>query len=156
MELHRLDPARWKDVGYSFNRKEKKDHGEGGGIVGASLKGKRVLVLDDVLTAGTAMRETMKLVTEEGGKAVGFLVALDRLEVKPGGESAPEKERVSAMGELRREWGVKTASIATLDDLIKFLKRKDEEGETQRLQKRLGEGETQMLEEYRRRYGTRD
>src|ERR1700712_5522881 len=80
LELYRLDPQTWSTVSYSFNRKEVKDHGEGGAIVGAPLKGKNILVLDDVVTAGTAMRETMGLVAREGGKVVGFVVALDRME----------------------------------------------------------------------------
>ena len=84
LELYRLDPQTWSSVSYSFNRKEVKDHGEGGGIVGASLKGKNVLVIDDVITAGTAMRETIKLVAKEEGKVVGFVVALDRVEKMPG------------------------------------------------------------------------
>ncbi|KAI9730648.1 MAG: orotate phosphoribosyltransferase [Claussenomyces sp. TS43310] len=144
LELHRLDPQTWSSVSYSFNRKEVKDHGEGGGIVGASLKGKNVLVIDDVITAGTAMRETMNLVAKEGGKVVGFVVALDRVEKMPGPR---EKEgvhdgepRMSAIGQIRQEFGVQTASIVTLDDLIAVLKGKGEEGDIER------------LEEYRRRY----
>src|SRR5579871_2894176 len=84
LELYRLDPQTWSSVSYSFNRKELKDHGEGGAIVGASLKGKNVLVIDDVVTAGTAMREAISIVTKEGGKVVGFVVALDRREKMPG------------------------------------------------------------------------
>ncbi|RFU26875.1 hypothetical protein B7463_g9473, partial [Scytalidium lignicola] len=135
LELYRLDPEGWSSVSYSFNRKEVKDHGEGGGIVGASLKGKNVLVIDDVITAGTAMRETINLVTKEGGKVVGFVVALDRLEKMPGPR---EKEgiddgepRMSAMTQIKKEYGVQTTSIATLDDLIALLRSKSDSGDAE-------------------------
>ncbi|MCJ1366421.1 orotate phosphoribosyltransferase [Acarospora aff. strigata] len=149
LELFRLDPQTWSSVSYSFNRKEVKDHGEGGGIVGASLKGKNVLVLDDVITAGTAMRETIKLVAKEGGKVVGFVVALDRVEKMPGPREEEEgvdngEPRMSAMGQIRREFGVQTASIVTLDDLIAVLRGMGDEGDIER------------LEEYRRRYVASD
>lgn len=145
LELFRLDPQTWSSVSYSFNRKEVKDHGEGGAIVGASLKGKNVLVLDDVITAGTAMRETINLVTEEGGKVVGFVVALDRVEKMPGPREKEEgiddgEPRMSAMGQIRREFGVQTASIVTLHDLIALLRGMGDEGDLER------------VEEYRRRY----
>ncbi|KAJ9309127.1 hypothetical protein DTO217A2_1496 [Paecilomyces variotii] len=148
LELYRIDPQTWSDVSYSFNRKEKKDHGEGGGIVGAALKDKNVLVIDDVITAGTAMRETIDLVKKERGKVVGFAVALDRGEKMPGPK---EKEgiddgepRMSAMGQIRQEYGVPTASIVTLDDLIELLKAKGNKGDLER------------MEEYRRRYRASD
>lgn len=148
LELYRIDPKTWENVSYSFNRKEKKDHGEGGGIVGAPLKDKNVLVIDDVITAGTAMRETINLVKQEGGKVIGFAVALDRGEKMPGPR---EKEgiddgepRMSAMGQIRKEYGVPTASIVTLDDLIELLKAKGDKGDLER------------MEEYRRRYRASD
>lgn len=117
--------------------------------MGASLKGKNVLVIDDVITAGTAMRETLNLVAKEGGTVVGFAVALDRLEKMP---SQAEKEggvddgspRMSAMGQIRGEFGVPTASIVTLDDLIALVRN-------------LGvESDLKRLEEYRRRYQASD
>ncbi|THC99208.1 hypothetical protein EYZ11_001296 [Aspergillus tanneri] len=136
------------DVIFGYNRKEAKDHGEGGNIVGSSLKGKNVLVIDDVITAGTAMRETLSLVSKEGGKVVGFAVALDRLEKMPGPK---EKEgiddgepRMSAMGQIRREYGVPTASIVTLDDLIMLMKDKGDEDDLKK------------LEAYRKRYQASD
>ncbi|KAH8801474.1 phosphoribosyltransferase-like protein [Xylogone sp. PMI_703] len=149
LELYRLDPEAWSSVSYSFNRKEAKDHGEGGSIVGASLKGKNVLVIDDVITAGTAMRESINIVTKEGGKVVAFVVALDRLEKMP---SQQEKEggvddgepRMSAMAQVRDEYGIKTTSIATLDDVIALLRSKSDQGDVER------------LEEYRRRYKASD
>jgi len=109
------------------------------------LKGRNVLVLDDVITAGTAMRETINLVTKEGGKVVGFVVALDRVEKMPGPREKEEgiddgEPRMSAMGQIRREFGVQTASIVTLDDLIALLRGMGDEGDLER------------VEEYRRRY----
>ena len=149
LQLHHLDPETWSSVSYSFNRKEVKDHGEGGNIVGASLKDRNILVIDDVITAGTAMRETIKLVAKEGGKVVGFAVALDRMEKMPGPKEKEEgiddgESRMSAMGQIRQEFGVQTASIVTLDDLIALLRRKGDEEDLER------------LEEYRRRYRASD
>ena len=149
LELHRIDPETWSSVSYSFNRKEVKDHGEGGGIVGALLKGKSVLVIDDVITAGTAMRETIQLVEKEGGKVVGFAVALDRVEKMPGPREKEEgiddgEPRMSAMGQIRQEFGVQTASIVTLDDLIALLRDKG------------NEEDMKNLEDYRRRYKASD
>ncbi|GAT26139.1 orotate phosphoribosyltransferase [Aspergillus luchuensis] len=148
LELNRIDPATWGSVSYSYNRKEAKDHGEGGNIVGAALKGKTVLVIDDVITAGTAMRETLNLVAKEGGKVVGFTVALDRLEKMPGPKDEngveDDKPRMSAMGQIRKEYGVPTTSIVTLDDLIKLMQEKGNEADMKR------------LEEYRAKYQASD
>lgn len=146
LELHRIDPETWSSVSYSYNRKEVKDHGEGGNIVGAPLKGKTILVIDDVITAGTAMRETLQLVDKEGGKVMGFIVALDRQEKMPGlkdGEDDDEP-RMSAMGQIRQEFGVPTASIVTLQDLITLM---GTQGNKEDMDK---------LEEYRRRYRASD
>ncbi|KAK6511472.1 orotate phosphoribosyltransferase [Arthrobotrys musiformis] len=99
------------DVGYSFNRKEKKDHGEGGGIVGFQLKGKRVLVVDDVITAGTAMREATDIIKAEGGILAGIVVCLDRQERTTDGEN-------SAIENCRAEYNVPIIAIITLEDLI--------------------------------------
>lgn len=109
------------------------------------MKGTNVLVLDDVITAGTAMRETIKLVAKEGGKVVGFVVALDRVERMPGSREKEEgvddaEPGMSAMGQIRREFGVQTASIVTLDDLIAVLRAVGDEGDIEKLM------------EYRRRY----
>lgn len=117
--------------------------------MGAALKNKNVLVIDDVITAGTAMRETLNLVAKEGGKVIGFAVALDRLEKMP---SQAEKEggvddgspRMSAMGQIRNEFKVPTASIVTLDDLIVLMRAKGDEEDFKK------------LEEYRRRYQASD
>ncbi|PYI00879.1 orotate phosphoribosyltransferase [Aspergillus sclerotiicarbonarius CBS 121057] len=138
LELNRIDPATWGSVCYSYNRKEAKDHGEGGNIVGAALKDKTVLVIDDVITAGTAMRETLNLVAQQGGTVVGFTVALDRLEKMPGPKDANGVEdnapRMSAMGQIRKEYGVPTTSIVTLDDLIKLMQAKGNEEDMKRLE----------------------
>jgi len=116
-KLADLAPEKYAKVCYSFDRKEAKDHGEGGNIVGAPLKGKRVLIVDDVVTAGTAKREAIDKIRKEGGVVAGILVALDRMEKLPkdGDDSKPGP---SAIGELKREYGIPILSILTLDDII--------------------------------------
>ena len=100
------------NVGWAFNRKEAKDHGEGGRFVGADIRG-RVLLVDDVLTAGTALREAAGLVKAAGGELVGVLIALDRQELTASGETA-----VMA---LAAELGLPVASILSLQDVIEYL-----------------------------------
>ncbi|KAL8691172.1 MAG: hypothetical protein Q9218_003547 [Villophora microphyllina] len=134
LKLGEIDEESWGEVSYSFNRKEKKDHGEGGGIVGGALRDKSVLVLDDVITAGTAMRETIEIVRREGGKVVGFVVAVDRMEKMPSQTDDDGIPRPSAMGQIRKEYGVPTASIVTLDDLIELLRGQGDEKDMERLQ----------------------
>ncbi|KAK6354206.1 orotate phosphoribosyltransferase [Orbilia blumenaviensis] len=102
---------RFLDIGYSFNRKEKKDHGEGGGIVGFQLRGKRVLIVDDVITAGTAMREATDIIKAEGGILAGIVLCLDRQERTTDGEN-------SAIENCRTEYSVPITAIITLEDLI--------------------------------------
>ncbi|KAL9034667.1 MAG: hypothetical protein Q9180_005277, partial [Flavoplaca navasiana] len=128
-----IDATKWGAVKYSFNRKEKKDHGEGGGLVGAGLRDANVLVIDDVVTAGTAMRETIETVKREGGKVVGFVVAVDRMEKMPSATDDDGVPRPSAMGQIRNEYGLPTASIVTLDDLIELLRAKGDEADMERL-----------------------
>ncbi|MEO8010339.1 MAG: orotate phosphoribosyltransferase [Dokdonella sp.] len=99
------------DVGFTYNRKEAKEHGEGGVTVGASLAG-RVLVVDDVITAGTAMRESLVLIRAHGAIAVGVLVALDRQERGNGARSAAQ--------EVAAEFGIPVLAIARLEDLLAF------------------------------------
>ncbi len=142
LELRRIDRGVWGKVKYSFNRKEKKDHGEGGGIVGAALRNANVLVIDDVVTAGTAMRETIDIVGREGGKVAGFVVAVDRMEKIPSKDE--DEPGPSAMGQIRKEYGVPTASIVTLDDLIELLGGRGNEEDMKRMQ------------EYRDRYRAND
>ena len=102
---------------YSFNRKEAKDHGEGGTIVGASLKG-RILIVDDVITDGGAKREAIEMIRAEGADPVGILIAFDRMERGRG-------ER-SAVQELAHEFGLPVMAIATLEDLLAFLAARPE------------------------------
>jgi len=105
------------NVPYSFNRKEAKDHGEGGLIVGAPLKG-RVLIVDDVITEGGAKREAIELIRAHGATPAGILIAFDRMERGRG-------ER-SAVQELKEQFGVPVIAIATLEDLLGFLGKRPE------------------------------
>jgi orotate phosphoribosyltransferase len=102
---------------YSYNRKEAKDHGEGGVIVGAALAG-RVLIIDDVITDGGAKRESIELIRNQGATPAAVLIAFDRMERGRG-------ER-SAVQELQQEFGIPVMAIATLDDLLAMLGRKAE------------------------------
>lgn len=106
-----------RDLPYCFNRKEAKDHGEGGRLVGAPLKG-RVLIVDDVVTAGTAIRESLEIIRDAGAEPVGVLIALDRQERGQG--------RLSAIQEVQREFGLKVASIVQLADLADYLAANDD------------------------------
>ncbi|KAL1899081.1 orotate phosphoribosyltransferase [Sporothrix stenoceras] len=115
--LAALDKERYGAIGYAFDRKEAKDHGEGGNFVGAPLEGKRVVIVDDVITAGTAKREAVAKIRTAGGIVVAIVVALDRMETLP---DAPTKE--SALGALRREFGLPILAILTLDDIIAGMK----------------------------------
>ncbi|MBK9115949.1 MAG: orotate phosphoribosyltransferase [Betaproteobacteria bacterium] len=97
---------------FSFNRKEAKDHGEGGVVVGAPLAG-RVVIVDDVITAGTSVRESVELIRAQGANPAGVLIALDRMERGLGDRSAVQ--------EVRETYGIPVVAIATLDDLMAFL-----------------------------------
>jgi orotate phosphoribosyltransferase len=97
---------------FSFNRKEAKEHGEGGTLVGAALAG-RVLIVDDVITAGTSVRESVERIRAHGARPAGVLIALDRME-----RGSAELSATQEVGQL---YGVPVVSIATLDDLIGFL-----------------------------------
>ncbi|KYK61101.1 Orotate phosphoribosyltransferase [Drechmeria coniospora] len=109
-------------ISYSFDRKEAKDHGEGGNIVGASLKNQKVLIVDDVITAGTAKREAIEKIRKEGGIVAGIVVALDRMEKLPAADGDDSKPGPSAIGELRKEYGIPIFAILTLDDIIAGMK----------------------------------
>ncbi len=100
------------DKPYAFNRKEAKDHGEGGLIVGAKLNG-RVLIVDDVITAGTAIREAVDIIKTEGATTSAVLIALDRQEKGQG--------NLSAIQEVHRDYGIEVFSIITMADLIDYL-----------------------------------
>ncbi|GGO89367.1 orotate phosphoribosyltransferase [Marinobacterium nitratireducens] len=104
-----------RDVPYVFNRKEAKDHGEGGNLVGAELKG-RVLIIDDVITAGTAIREVMQIIEQAGATPAGVVIALNRMERGQG--------ELSAIQEVERDYGMPVASIVTLDDVLTYLAEK--------------------------------
>lgn len=137
-KLAELDEGRFGGVSYSFNRKEAKDHGEGGVIVGAPLRNKNVVIIDDVITAGTAMREAIEIIKAQGGRLVGVIVALDRK------ERMSDKSSGSAIGEVRREFDVPVLSIIDLDDLIGVLEGLGDEEDMERLR------------EYKSRYGASD
>lgn len=101
-----------RDIGYAFNRKEAKDHGEGGSVIGAPLQG-RVLIVDDVISAGTSVRESVNLINEAGAIPCGVAIAVDRMERGAGS--------LSAVQEVRQIYKMRVISIATLEDLVKFL-----------------------------------
>jgi orotate phosphoribosyltransferase len=100
------------DIPYAFNRKEAKDHGEGGNIVGHPLQG-RILIIDDVITAGTAIRESMDVIQGAGATPAGVIIALDRQEKGQG-----EK---SAIQEVEQDYGIPVAAIARLENLVSYL-----------------------------------
>lgn len=101
-----------RDVPWCFNRKEAKDHGEGGTLVGAPLQG-RVLIVDDVITAGTAIREVMQIIQAQGATAAGVLIALNRQERGTG--------ELSAIQEVEQDFGMPVVSIVNLDQVIVYL-----------------------------------
>ena len=121
------------DVPYAFNRKEAKAHGEGGRVVGHALDGK-VLIIDDVITAGTAIRESMQLITGEGASPAGVVIALDRQERGTGGRSAIQ--------EIEAEYGIPVVAIARLEDLVEYI------GQTNASSAHL-----EAIQTYRRDYG---
>jgi orotate phosphoribosyltransferase len=135
--------ALWSDHGrsvpYAFNRKEAKEHGEGGRLVGGALHG-RVLIVDDVITAGTAVRESLELIRAAGAQAVGVALALDRQERGQG-------ER-TAVQELESQ-GLRCVSIVTLDDLIEALATAHDG------RARISDDQLTALRAYRDRYGVR-
>ncbi|EEF81373.1 Orotate phosphoribosyltransferase [Methylophaga thiooxydans] len=106
-----------RDVPYVFNRKEKKDHGEGGQLVGAELKGK-VLIIDDVISAGTSVRESVDIIRAAGAEPAGVIIALDRQERGQG--------ELSAIQEVQAEHNIPVLSIISLNDLLGYLQNSDE------------------------------
>lgn len=102
-----------RDVPYSFNRKEQKSHGEGGQLVGAPLQGE-VIIVDDVITAGTAVREAVELISAAGATPTGIVIGLDRCERGSG--------TCSAIDEVRQELGLQVASVITMHDIISWLR----------------------------------
>ncbi|WP_428715116.1 orotate phosphoribosyltransferase [Uliginosibacterium paludis] len=101
-----------RNAPFCFNRKEAKDHGEGGIIVGAPLKG-RVIVIDDVISAGTSVRESVEIIRASGAELAGVLIAIDRMERGTGEKSAAQ--------EVRDAFGVPVIAVANLDDLMSFI-----------------------------------
>jgi orotate phosphoribosyltransferase len=111
-----LSDSHGRDLPYCFNRKEAKAHGEGGSIVGAKVSDK-VLIIDDVITAGTAIREAIEIIQAAGGQPAGVLLALDRQEKGTG--------ELSAVQEVETQFGIPVFSIIRLTDLIDHLKNQD-------------------------------
>ena len=103
-----------RNVPYAYNRKEAKDHGEGGTVVGAALTG-RVLIVDDVISAGTSVRESVALIRHAGAAPAGVVIALDRMERGTGKQSAVQ--------EVREHYGIPVVAVVTLDHLVEFLER---------------------------------
>jgi len=121
------------DVPYAFNRKETKGHGEGGSIVGAPLAG-RVMIVDDVITAGTAVREAHQIVTAAGAEVVGLVISLDRQELG--------RDSRSAVQELEQTLRIPVISIIKLENLVDMLEESEEYGEY-----------LEPVLEYRKKYG---
>jgi len=119
-----------RNIPVTFDRKEIKDHGEGGQLMGAPLKG-RILIVDDVVSAGTSVRQSIELIQQSGAEPVAVAVALDRQE--------KGQNELSAMQELNAQFGLQTTAIAGLDDLMAMLP--DDSGDAQR------------VADYRNRYG---
>ena len=127
------------DLPVAFNRKEAKAHGEGGSLIGAPLAGRRVLVVDDVITAGTAIREALGIIEGGGGTAAGIVIALDRQEIAGEGQSR------SAAQAVAEEAGIPVIAVATLGDLLAFADASDALAD-----------ERERLQAYRVQYGVRD
>lgn len=127
---------RGRDLPLAFNRKEAKTHGEGGSLIGAPLAGRRVLIVDDVITAGTAIREALGIIREAGGMPAGIVIALDRQEI------AGEGQTLSAAQAVTAEAGIPVIAVAGLNDLLAFT---GESAELHELRERLLA--------YRARYG---
>jgi len=136
IELARLG----HNVPYAYNRKEAKDHGEGGTLVGAPVRG-RVLIIDDVISAGTSVKESIAMIQAAGATPVGVTIALDRQEkAVVDGADAP----YSAVQFVQRELGLGIAAIASLEDLLQYLRSTDDPGLAQHLDR---------VQAYRDRYG---
>ena len=111
-----LSSQNYKDINFAFNRKEVKDHGEGGQIIGYPISG-NVLILDDVISAGTAIRESIEIIKSQGGNPQGVVVAIDRQEKGQGELSATE--------EIRNLYNLNIHSLICLDDIIEYIKQDD-------------------------------
>ena len=120
-----LSDSTGKETPFAFNRKEKKDHGEGGNMVGAPLEG-NIAIIDDVITAGTAIRESFELITTAGAKANAVFLALDRQEL---GQKDGKPTENSAIQQVEAEFGIPVVAIATLSNLIDYLKQQPEQAD---------------------------
>ncbi|KAK6458888.1 phosphoribosyltransferase-like protein [Scheffersomyces xylosifermentans] len=136
-KLAELDPENYSNVGYSFNRKEKKDHGEGGSIVGCALENKKILIIDDVMTAGTAINEAFEIIKAEKGEVVGCIIALDRQETTASSD-------LSATQAVSERYGIPVISIVSLSDIINHLKE------------RISKEELASIEGYRKTYAPKN
>ena len=133
-----LSDATGKEIPFAFNRKEVKDHGEGGNMVGAELVGD-IAIIDDVITAGTAVRESFELITHAGAKPSAVFLALDRQEK---GQKDGEPTDNSAIQQVEAEFGIPVVAIATLANLIEYLRTQPEQ-----------EQNLERMRAYRDRYG---
>lgn len=125
---------RGREVAFCFNRKEAKDHGEGGNIVGSPLSG-RILIIDDVISAGTSVRESVNIIRAHGAKPAGVIIALDRQE-------KGQDER-SAIQQVEADFGIPVAAIVRLDDLVEYLGEQEGRGT-----------ELERIRAYRDQYGS--
>jgi len=133
-----------RDVSFCFNRKEAKDHGEGGVTVGHKLRaGDRVVIIEDVVTAGTSVRESVPLISSHAGaKVVGLAVSVDRMERGTGS--------ASALAELKEEFGIAAFSIVNIDEIVEYLHNREIDGAVV-----LDDAVKGRIDEYRREYGCR-
>jgi len=130
-----------RNIPYCFNRKEAKDYGEGGNTVGAKLQG-RVLIIDDVISAGTSVRESIELIRAAGAIPAAVVIALDRMEL---GQTARDQGGLSAVQEVQRNFAIPVISIATLDDLLDYLQGNVEAGKI-----------LPAVQSYREQYGVKN
>ena len=130
-----------RNLPYCFNRKEAKDHGEGGNTVGAKLQG-RVLIIDDVISAGTSVRESIELIKAAGATPAAVVIALDRMEL---GQTERGLGGLSAVQEVKRTYNIPVISIATLDDLLQYLQGNRELGQY-----------LNAVQSYREQYGVKN
>lgn len=136
-KLAEMDPKKWGKVEYAFNRKEKKDHGEGGNIVGAPLAGKKVLIIDDVMTAGTAINESFVILSENKAIVAAVIIALDRQ------ERTVDSEK-SAIQVISAKYNIPVLSITNLSKIITYL------GD------RLTADELSRINEYKSKYAPKE